>query len=167
MTSIVLADDHHVVRQALRLLLAAEPDLQVVGETGDGLDVTPLVARLQPDVLVVDLMMPGLNGLEVTRLVRERFAAHPRRRPVHACQRSLRAGGPAQRRHRLHPQGRQRGRIPGRGAGRRLRPALPQPSALRPRAGRLRADGVGIRRWTPTSCSRPASAKCCTWPPRD
>jgi DNA-binding NarL/FixJ family response regulator len=72
MTSIVLADDHHVVRQALRLLLAAEPDLQVVGEAGDGLEVTRLVERLKPDVLVVDLMMPGLNGLEVTRLVCER-----------------------------------------------------------------------------------------------
>jgi two-component system response regulator NreC len=73
MTSIVLADDHHVVRQALRLLLAAEPDLQVVGEAGDGLDVTRLVERLKPDVLVVDLMMPGLNGLEVTRQVCERL----------------------------------------------------------------------------------------------
>lgn len=71
MTSIVLADDHHVVRQALRLLLAAEPDLQVVGETGDGLEASRLVEQLKPDVLVVDLMMPGLNGLEVTRQVRE------------------------------------------------------------------------------------------------
>jgi two-component system, NarL family, response regulator NreC len=75
MTSIVLADDHHVLRQALRLLLAAEPDLQVVGETGDGLDATRLVERLSPDVLVLDLMMPGLNGLEVTRQVRERCPA--------------------------------------------------------------------------------------------
>jgi two-component system, NarL family, response regulator NreC len=73
MTSIVLADDHHVVRQALRLLLAAEADLQVVGETGDGLEVARLVERLKPDVLVVDLMMPGLNGLEVTRQVHEHF----------------------------------------------------------------------------------------------
>ena len=71
MTSIVLADDHHVVRQALRMLLAAESDLQVVGETGDGLEVTRLVERVKPDVLVVDLMMPGLNGLEVTRQVCE------------------------------------------------------------------------------------------------
>jgi DNA-binding NarL/FixJ family response regulator len=75
MTSIVLADDHQVVRQALRLLLAAEPDLQVVGEAGDGLGVACLVERLRPDVLVVDLMMPGLNGLEVTRQVRERCPA--------------------------------------------------------------------------------------------
>jgi two-component system response regulator NreC len=72
MISIVLVDDHHVVRQALRLLLAAEPDLRVVGETGDGLEACGLVDRLKPQLLVVDLMMPGLNGLEVTRQVRER-----------------------------------------------------------------------------------------------
>jgi two-component system response regulator NreC len=67
MTTIILADDHHVVRQALRTLLEAEPDLFVVGETADGLEVVDLVDRMQPDVLVVDLMMPGLNGLDITR----------------------------------------------------------------------------------------------------
>lgn len=69
MTAIVLADDHHLVRQALRTLLAAEPDFQVVGEAGDGLEATQVVERLKPDVLVVDLFMPGLGGLEVTREV--------------------------------------------------------------------------------------------------
>ena len=72
MTTIVLADDHHVVRQGLRSLLEAEPDFSVVGETGDGLEAAQLVERLQPDVLVLDLMMPGLNGLEVTRQVSQR-----------------------------------------------------------------------------------------------
>jgi DNA-binding NarL/FixJ family response regulator len=72
MTTIVLADDHQIVRQGLRALLEAEPDLSIVGETGDGLEAVDLVERLQPDVLVVDLMMPGLNGLEVTRQVRKR-----------------------------------------------------------------------------------------------
>lgn len=72
MTTIVLADDHQIVRQGLRVLLEAEPDLSIVGETGDGLEAVDLVERLQPDVLVVDLMMPGLNGLEVTRQVRKR-----------------------------------------------------------------------------------------------
>lgn len=70
--TIVLADDHHVVRQGLRSLLEAEPDFSVVGETGDGLEAAQLVERLQPDVLVLDLMMPGLNGLEVTRQVSQR-----------------------------------------------------------------------------------------------
>lgn len=72
MTTIVLADDHQIVRQGLRAVLEAEPDLSIVGETGDGLEAVDLVERLQPDVLVVDLMMPGLNGLEVTRQVRKR-----------------------------------------------------------------------------------------------
>ena len=69
MTTIVLADDHHVVRQALRDVLETEPDFSVIGEAGDGLEAVELVERLQPDVLVLDLMMPGLNGLEVTRKV--------------------------------------------------------------------------------------------------
>lgn len=72
MTTIVLADDHHVVRQGLRTLLNAEPGLSVVGEAADGLEVTGLVERLEPDVLIVDVMMPGLGGLEVTRQVRQR-----------------------------------------------------------------------------------------------
>jgi len=72
MTTIVLADDHHVVRQGLRALLEAEPGFRLVGEAGDGLETVQLVERLHPDVLVLDLMMPGLNGLEVTLQVGKR-----------------------------------------------------------------------------------------------
>jgi DNA-binding NarL/FixJ family response regulator len=68
-TNIVLADDHAVLRQGLRALLEAEPEFRVIGEAGDGLEAVQQVERLQPDVLVVDLMMPGLNGLEVARQV--------------------------------------------------------------------------------------------------
>jgi two-component system response regulator NreC len=71
-TTIVLADDHHIVRQGLRALLEAEPDFAVTGEAADGLVVAGLVERLKPDVLVLDLMMPGLNGLDVVRQVRQR-----------------------------------------------------------------------------------------------
>jgi len=71
-TTIVLADDHPVVRQGLRVLLEAEPDFAIVGEVADGLEVAPLVERLKPNVLVLDLMLPGLNGLEVTRQVHQR-----------------------------------------------------------------------------------------------
>jgi two-component system response regulator NreC len=71
MTRILLADDQQVVRQALRCLLERESDLQVVGETSDGLETIPLVERLKPDVLVTDVALPGLYGLEVTRRVRE------------------------------------------------------------------------------------------------
>ena len=70
--TLLLADDHHVVRQGLRALLEADPDFRVVGEASDGLEVPDLVERLQPRVLIVDLMMPGLNGLEVTRQVSKR-----------------------------------------------------------------------------------------------
>jgi two-component system, NarL family, response regulator NreC len=66
-TGILLADDHAVVRRGLRALLEAERDFRIVGETGDGLEAVTAVERLQPDVLVVDLMMPGLGGLEVAR----------------------------------------------------------------------------------------------------
>ena len=71
-TRIVLADDHTVVREALRLLLHTEPQFTVVGEAKDGLDALGVVESLTPDVLVADLMMPGLNGTEVTRQVTKR-----------------------------------------------------------------------------------------------
>ena len=67
--TIVLADDHKIVREGLRSLLEAEPDLAVVGETGDGVETIQLVERIRPDVLVLDLMMPGLSGLEVMHRV--------------------------------------------------------------------------------------------------
>lgn len=69
--SILLADDHIVVRQGLRSLLEGQPDLQVIGEASDGLQAVQLVNKLRPQVVVLDLMMPGLNGLEVTRQVQE------------------------------------------------------------------------------------------------
>jgi DNA-binding NarL/FixJ family response regulator len=77
--SIVLADDHPVVRRGLQTLLEAEPDFSIVGETGDGLETVRLAERLQPDVLILDLMMPGLSGLEALRIVRRRS---PRTRVV-------------------------------------------------------------------------------------
>jgi DNA-binding NarL/FixJ family response regulator len=72
MTTIVLADDHHVVRQGLRVLLEGQPDFQLVGEAGDGLEAVQLTERLKPDVLIIDLMMPSLNGLEATRQLGQR-----------------------------------------------------------------------------------------------
>jgi DNA-binding NarL/FixJ family response regulator len=67
--TIVLADDHHIVRQGVKALLQNEPDFSVVGESSDGIGVVAMVGQLKPDILVLDLMMPGLNGLEVTRRV--------------------------------------------------------------------------------------------------
>ena len=70
MITIILAEDHRIVRQGVKALLAAEPDFRVVGETGDGLEAVQLIERLKPNVAVLDLMMPGIGGLEVTREVR-------------------------------------------------------------------------------------------------
>ena len=69
MTDILLADDHHIVRQGLRALLESEPHFRLVGEAGDGIEAVRLTEKLKPDVLITDVMMPGLTGLEVTRQV--------------------------------------------------------------------------------------------------
>jgi two-component system, NarL family, response regulator NreC len=69
--TIVLADDHQVVRSGLRSLLEAELGARIVAEASDGLEALRLVERLQPDILIVDLMMPGLGGLEVARRVQQ------------------------------------------------------------------------------------------------
>jgi two-component system response regulator NreC len=69
--TIVLADDHHVVRQGLRTLLETELSCSVVGEAADGQAAVELVERVQPMVLVVDMVLPGLNGLEIIRRVRQ------------------------------------------------------------------------------------------------
>jgi DNA-binding NarL/FixJ family response regulator len=70
--NVVLADDHAMVRHGLRVLLEAESDMAVVGEAADGLEVGPLVQNLRPDVLVLDIVMPGLSGLDVAREVTRR-----------------------------------------------------------------------------------------------
>lgn len=72
MIRVLLADDHQIVLQGLQALLSSEPDIEVIGGVSDGLQVSDTVELLKPDVLVLDLMMPGLNGLDVTRLVRQR-----------------------------------------------------------------------------------------------
>jgi two-component system response regulator NreC len=69
---IVLADDQNVVREAVKCLLEVEPDFEVVGEVDDGLAVVPLVERLKPHIVILDVAMPGLFGLEVTRQIRQR-----------------------------------------------------------------------------------------------
>jgi DNA-binding NarL/FixJ family response regulator len=69
MIRIALADDHNVVRQGLRALLEGVKDFRVVGEARDGKEVVELVTREKPDVAVVDLAMPSLNGVEATRRI--------------------------------------------------------------------------------------------------
>lgn len=69
---ILLVDDHALIRDGLRAVFADEADFQIVGETGDGLEVVSLVECLQPDILLLDLMLPGLSGLEITRQIKQR-----------------------------------------------------------------------------------------------
>lgn len=73
--TVLLADDHPIVRQGLRHLLEAESDLKIVGEAEDGLQAVQLSEKFRPNVLIVDIMMPGLNGLEVLRQVKDRSPA--------------------------------------------------------------------------------------------
>ena len=72
MTTILLADDHAVVRHGLRILLEAESDFRIAGETGDGMEALRLAESLQPDILVLDVVMNGINGIEVARQIAKR-----------------------------------------------------------------------------------------------
>lgn len=71
---VLLVDDHTVVRRGLRLAFDLEPDLRVVGEAANGEEAVMRVAELNPDVVVMDLLMPVMNGVEATRAIRR---AHP------------------------------------------------------------------------------------------
>ncbi len=68
---VLIADDHTIVRQGIRVLLQAEPDLLVVGEAEDGRQAVQLARDLQPDVVVMDLTMPGMDGMEATRVIKQ------------------------------------------------------------------------------------------------
>ena len=67
----VLADDHSTIRDALKLLLSAQPDFQVVGEAVDGQRAVDAAVALRPDVLLMDVSMPGMNGLHATAAIRK------------------------------------------------------------------------------------------------
>lgn len=64
---ILLADDHAVVRQGFRMILAGQADMEILGEAGNGREAVELAEQLQPDVVVMDVAMPELNGIEATR----------------------------------------------------------------------------------------------------
>jgi DNA-binding NarL/FixJ family response regulator len=69
---LLLADDHGMMRDGLKALLSAAPDIDVVGEVGNGRDAVRSAERLKPDVIVMDIAMPELNGIEATRMLRSR-----------------------------------------------------------------------------------------------
>ncbi|MEX2461833.1 MAG: response regulator transcription factor [Paenibacillaceae bacterium] len=71
---ILIVDDHPLARQAVRTLLEDEADYIIIGEATNGLDALKLCAQLQPDVVLLDIHMPGMSGLETTRLIKEQQA---------------------------------------------------------------------------------------------
>ena len=66
MISVLIADDQDLIRKGLRMLLEAEPGLRVVGEAGDGSQALAQARRLDPDVILMDVRMPGLDGIQAT-----------------------------------------------------------------------------------------------------
>ena len=70
MIRILIADDHTLVRQGIRLMLETQPDLEVVGEAGDGAEAVRLAGELDPDIVIMDIAMPGTDGLEATRAIK-------------------------------------------------------------------------------------------------
>jgi two-component system response regulator NreC len=70
---VLIADDHTIVRSGVRLLLEGEPDIEVVGEALDGSEALALAETLRPDVVLMDITMPGIDGLEATRQIKARW----------------------------------------------------------------------------------------------
>ncbi len=71
---VLIADDHTVVREGIRQILSKEPDMEVVAEAGDGLEALEMVRAARPDVVLLDIAMPGVSGLEAVSLIKE---SHP------------------------------------------------------------------------------------------
>ena len=70
---VIVAEDHTIVRKGLTSLLEAEPGFEVVSEAANGREALQLAEQLRPDVVLMDISMPGLNGLEATRQIRKQF----------------------------------------------------------------------------------------------
>ena len=71
-TKIILVDDHKLVRQGMSSLLNAQPNIEVIGEANDGQEAIKLIETLSPDIALLDVMMPNLNGIEAAKIVKQR-----------------------------------------------------------------------------------------------
>ncbi|HEB70075.1 MAG TPA: response regulator transcription factor [Desulfobulbus sp.] len=71
--SIIIADDHSLIRKGLRTIIELESDIQVIGEAGDGQELLDLLSREQPDLIIMDISMPRINGIEAVREVVEKY----------------------------------------------------------------------------------------------
>ena len=104
MIHILIADDHLIVRQGLRLILETAEDLELVGEAADGAEAVRLAAELQPDVVLMDLRMPGMDGLTAIEHLHSCPAAHRRGHPDHLQRGRPDDARPARRRARFLAQ---------------------------------------------------------------
>ena len=75
--SVLLADDQEIIRTGLRMILNAQPDIEVIGEAADGAEAVTLAKQLRPDVCLFDIRMPGLDGIEATRQLAGPDVAEP------------------------------------------------------------------------------------------
>jgi DNA-binding NarL/FixJ family response regulator len=74
---VLIADDHVMVRQGFMVLLNAQPDIEVIGEAADGNEMVELAENLHPDVVLADISMPNLNGIDATKLIHQRYPEMP------------------------------------------------------------------------------------------
>jgi NarL family two-component system response regulator LiaR len=73
MIRVLVVDDHAILRDGIRSILESQDDIIVIGEASDGVEALEYVKRLMPDIVLMDISMPKINGLEATRLIKERF----------------------------------------------------------------------------------------------
>ena len=89
---ILLADDHKIMREGIRALIAGQPDMTVIAEAEDGLSAVRLATELSPDIIIMDIAMPGLSGIEATRQITAAGTGLKNHSPLDECRPSCGAG---------------------------------------------------------------------------